>query len=89
MPRGASVSGDHIRSAHIPRSTSVKIGDRSRAEELATLRDVNRISRHVLQNLIVGSGVDWSQDATLLDLMLRLESAPLIDPPSSASASAG
>lgn len=50
---------------------------------------MNRISRHVLQNLIIGSGVDWSQDATLLDLMLRLEGAPLIDPPSSAPASAG
>jgi hypothetical protein len=44
-------------------------------------RDVNRIARHVLQNLIIASGVDWAQDATLLDLMLRLEGAPLIDAP--------
>ena len=50
-----------------------------RAEELATTRDVNRIARHVLQNLIIASGVDWSQDAVLLDLMLKLESAPLVD----------
>ena len=50
-----------------------------RAEDLSTTRDVNRISRHVLQNLIIASCVDWSQDAVLLELMLKLEGAPLID----------
>ena len=77
----------HVRTARVLTDASVRspaaprwsVPHRRRADDLAQARDVNHIARHVLQNLIIASGVDWTEDATLLDLMLRLEGTPLVD----------
>ena len=47
--------------------------DKSNKAALLRASDENAILRNVLLNLIIESGVNWSQDSVLSDLMLSLE----------------